>query len=97
MIMDVAGRRVVVVIEVAVSGSQHSVSDDLVGRCLQVVDPSDALEEVDDGRREIPAIAAEFARFVVAGEHVVVIVPSLAQSEPRHRPVLHRKNRSVQK
>ena len=71
-----------------VAGSLRPSLDHLRGHAFQVVRPTDAREEVDERGRRIEPVA-QFSRFVIPGEHVVVIVPALAQGRHGHGQVLH--------
>lgn len=62
--------------------------DDLVGHHLQIVRPADLGEEIDEGGRKVQPVVAQFGRLVVPGEHVVIVVPALAERECGHRLVL---------
>lgn len=72
----------------SVSRSLHSPLDDLVRNRLQIVRPADLGEEIDESGREVQPVVAQFGRLVVPGEHVMVVVPALAESECGHRLVL---------
>lgn len=71
-----------------VSRPLDSPLDDLVGNRLQIVRPSDLGEEIDESGSKVQPVVAQFGSLVVPGEHVMVVVPALAEGECGHRFVL---------
>lgn len=72
----------------SVSRSLDSPLDDLVRNHLQIVRPTDFGEEIDESGCIVQPVVTQFGRLVVPGEHVVIIVPSLAECECGYRLVL---------
>lgn len=72
----------------AVARSFHAFLHHVLGYALQIVGPTDSREEVNEGRRKVETIIAEFGRLVIPREGMVVIVPTLAEGEYRNTFVL---------
>ena len=74
----------------AVAGALGAAVDQVPGHGLEVGGQTQPVAGVDDGRRVVEGVVAQFGRAVVAGEGMVVVVPALAQRRQRHHPIVGR-------
>lgn len=59
-----------------VAGSNCSALNHFRCRCLQVCRPSQPSEQVDEDQRKVEEVVCVFARLVIPGEGVMIVVPS---------------------
>lgn len=85
---------VLVIVDAPLAGTSVALAqadplDDLLAGSLEVVGPAYRSKKVDEGRGQVQAIAWKLGCLVVPGESVMVVVPTLAQSEKGHARVFH--------
>lgn len=71
-----------------IAGALHTLLHNFLRHRLQIVRPPNLGEEIDERRRHVHPVVAELGRLVVPGEHVVIVVPSLAECERGYGLVL---------
>lgn len=66
----------------------HSLLHHTGWHALEIVRPADLREEVNESRRCVQTVVAQFGCFVVPWERVMVVVPSFAKGQSGYSPVL---------
>lgn len=74
----------------AVASPQQAFPDQVIRRLFQVVGEPQLGAAVQEEGAEVEAVVAQLRRLVVPGEHVMVVVPALAQGQDSHGDVLPR-------
>lgn len=67
----------------AVARTQSPLTDHRIGNDFQIIRPAHPGEEIDETGGEIKHIIAQFGGLVIPGEHMVVVVPALADRHKR--------------